>query len=282
MASLAGGLVGKLAAKYAAPWKWARAYELGKQIWKHAGDAVSGFKGWLAAKDKLKIAEKAREAAQHAFSACARPNSFVPGTPVLMADGTHKPIEQVKTGDKVLATDPETGKTEAKPVIALITGKGVKNLVQITVDTDGTKGTKGTKTSVVIATDTHPFWIPNLRQWVSATRLQAGAWLRTSTGTHVQVTAITKWTTGHQRVHNLTVADLHTYHVGVGDDEILVHNAGCWSTTYENASDLAKKYKEGAVDSGSGIAVVSRRAEQQRTPGRDQQRRRWRRDCRLA
>ncbi|MEU0520811.1 RHS repeat-associated core domain-containing protein, partial [Streptosporangium sp. NPDC006007] len=124
LASLAGGLVGKLAAKYAAPWKWARAYELGKQIWKHAGDAVSGFKGWLAAKDKLKIAEKAREAAQHAFSACARPNSFVPGTPVLMADGTRKPIKQVKTGDKVLATDPDTGHTEAKPVVDLITGEG--------------------------------------------------------------------------------------------------------------------------------------------------------------
>lgn len=178
LASLAGGLVGKLAAKYAAPWKWARAYELGKQIWKHTGDAVSGFKGWLAAKDKLKIAEKAREAAQHAFSACARPNSFVPGTPVLMADGTHKPIEQVKTGDKVTATD------------------------------------------------THPFWVTNLREWVPATRLTPGAWLRTSTGTHVQITAITKRTVGHQRVHNLTIADIHSYHVVVGAENILVHNAG--------------------------------------------------------
>ncbi|MEU0522060.1 polymorphic toxin-type HINT domain-containing protein, partial [Streptosporangium sp. NPDC006007] len=81
--------------------------------------------------------------------------------------------------------------------------------------------------------------------WVPATRLTPGAWLRTSTGTHLQITAIAKRTAGHQRVHNLAVADLHTYHVGVGDDEILVHNAGCWSTTYENASDLAKKYKEG-------------------------------------
>ncbi|MGW4422943.1 polymorphic toxin-type HINT domain-containing protein [Streptosporangium sp. NPDC004631] len=193
-------------------------------------------------KDKLKVAEKAREAAQHAFSACARPNSFVPGTLVLMADGTHKPIEQVKTGDKVLATDPDTGKTKAKPVIALITGEGAKNLVQITVDTDGTKGNK---TGAIIATDTHPFWVTNLRTWVPATRLTPGAWLRTSTGTHLQITAITKRTVNNQQVHNLTIADIHTYYVAVGEVDVLVHDAGCWSTAYENASDLAKKYKEG-------------------------------------
>jgi lipoprotein-anchoring transpeptidase ErfK/SrfK len=45
-------------------------------------------------------------------------NSFVPGTEVLMADGTTKPIEDVKTGDKVLATDPKTGRTKVETVTA--------------------------------------------------------------------------------------------------------------------------------------------------------------------
>lgn len=33
-------------------------------------------------------------------------NSFTGDTPVTMADGSKKPIDQIKVGDKVLATDP--------------------------------------------------------------------------------------------------------------------------------------------------------------------------------
>jgi hypothetical protein len=48
-------------------------------------------------------------------------------------------------------------------------------------------------------------------------------WLQTSAGTHVQITAVKRWT-ARQRVHNLTVEELHTYHVVAGDQAILVHN----------------------------------------------------------
>ncbi|MEV7908558.1 Hint domain-containing protein, partial [Streptomyces anulatus] len=104
---------------------------------------------------------------------CSR-SSFLPGTKVLMADGSHKPIEEVKVGDKVLATNPKVGETAAKIVIGLITSKGVKNLVQITVDTDGAKGDM---TGMVIATATHPFWLPELREWRTAEELRQGQWL---------------------------------------------------------------------------------------------------------
>lgn len=60
-------------------------------------------------------------------------NSFVPGTPVLMADGSRKPIEQVELGDKVLATDPHTGHTQPRRVVATITGQRDKSLVDLTV-----------------------------------------------------------------------------------------------------------------------------------------------------
>ncbi len=43
-------------------------------------------------------------------------HSFDPATRVLMADGNSKPIEDIKPGDEVLATDPETGKTRAQQV----------------------------------------------------------------------------------------------------------------------------------------------------------------------
>jgi hypothetical protein len=86
---------------------------------------------------------------------CATPNSFVPGTPVLLADGTYKPIEQVSVGDRVLATDPVTGLTQARPVINLIPGQGLKELVRITVDTDGNQGdATGTWDGSVKATQT--------------------------------------------------------------------------------------------------------------------------------
>jgi hypothetical protein len=46
----------------------------------------------------------------------------------------------------------------------------------------------------------------------SASKLQPGAWLRTSAGTYVQISAV-QVNTIHQRVRNLTVADIHTYYV---------------------------------------------------------------------
>ncbi|GAA3696153.1 hypothetical protein GCM10022224_072240 [Nonomuraea antimicrobica] len=154
------------------------------------------------------------------YSCDSAPNSFVPGTRVLMADGTTKAIEDVKIGDQVIAADPTTGRSSAEPVTALIEGQGPKNLVKITVDVDGSAGTA---TDTITATDNHPFWVPVLRQWIDAGRLQPGMWLQTSAGTYVQVAAAQTWT-AVQRVHNLTVADLHTYYAVAGSTAVLVHN----------------------------------------------------------
>ncbi|MFE0773814.1 polymorphic toxin-type HINT domain-containing protein [Streptomyces sp. NPDC058861] len=149
-------------------------------------------------------------------------NSFVPGTKVLMADGSTKPIEQVRTGDKVLATDPETGETRVETVTAEIKGQGLKHLVKITIDVDGASGTK---TAEVTATDGHPFWVPELGKWIDATDLKSHQWLRTSAGTHVQITAVERWTSQDATVHNLTVSDLHTYYVVADGASVLSHNS---------------------------------------------------------
>lgn len=151
-------------------------------------------------------------------------NSFLPGTEVLMADGTTKPIEELQVGDEAVATDPETGETRAKKVLATIAGEGPEDLVEITVDVDGPRGDK---TGLIVATDEHPFWADGfIRRWVDAENLRPGMWLRTSSGTYVQVTAVRTRTSPHQRVHNLTVADTHTYHVPAGGTSVLVHNGG--------------------------------------------------------
>ncbi|WP_237773866.1 polymorphic toxin-type HINT domain-containing protein [Actinosynnema sp. ALI-1.44] len=147
--------------------------------------------------------------------------SFLPGTQVLMADGTYRSIEELKAGDMVLATDPETGETAPEAVLAPLSSDGGKNLIKITIDTDGAAGDQiGTLT----ATDNHPFWASDLNKWVAAAELHIGSRLRTSSETQVQVTAIRSWTV-QQRVHNLTVADLHTYYVLARDTPVLVHNS---------------------------------------------------------
>ncbi|MGW0467744.1 ricin-type beta-trefoil lectin domain protein [Streptomyces sp. NPDC003027] len=148
-------------------------------------------------------------------------NSFVPGTRVLMADGTTKPIEKVRTGEKVVATDPETGETRTEVVTAEIKGQGLKHLVKVTIDTDGKDGSK---TAQVTATDGHPFWAPELGKWVKATDLKSGQWLRTSAGTYVQIASIKRWTAQQASVHNLTVSDVHTYYVVAAARSVLVHN----------------------------------------------------------
>ncbi|WP_432015299.1 putative toxin [Streptomyces cucumeris] len=176
-------------------------------------------------------------------------NSFTPGTEVLMADGTTKPIEDVEIGDEVVATDPETGKTTTKTITAEIKGKGLKHLVRITLDLDGKKGDK---TASVTATDGHPFRVPALHAWIDATDLHRGQWLRTSSGTHIQITAVKRWTQ-QATVRNLTVSDLHTYYVLAGETPVLVHNAGGRSSCVlgqqgESASGIVKNTQKLAMN----------------------------------
>lgn len=63
----------------------------------------------------LKLGDEAADGVKTGARACrAGPNSFSGDTAVLMADGSSKPIAKVKVGDKVLATDPETGRAAGR------------------------------------------------------------------------------------------------------------------------------------------------------------------------
>ncbi len=150
-------------------------------------------------------------------------NSFVPGTPVLLADGKRKPIEQVRVGDRVLATDPATGRTGARIVTATVGGAvATKQLVDITVDTDGDTGTD---TAVISATAHHSFWAPHLRAWVSASALATGTKVQNAEGELVEIEGVQRRTiTG--AAYNFTVDGFHTYYVGAGEQSVLVHNCG--------------------------------------------------------
>ncbi|MFB8419989.1 polymorphic toxin-type HINT domain-containing protein [Streptomyces albidoflavus] len=81
------------------------------------------------------------------------------------------------------------------------------------------------------ATDNHPFWVPELNEWLDATDLDKGDWLQTSAGTRVQITAVERTTVLDATVHNLTVAGVHTYYVVAGDAPVLVHNCAAGGRT---------------------------------------------------
>ncbi|QBI53993.1 polymorphic toxin-type HINT domain-containing protein [Streptomonospora litoralis] len=146
------------------------------------------------------------------------PNSFLPGTLVLAAGGQTTAIEDVDVGDRVRAADPTTGETGVRRVTHLIRGRGDKTLVDITVAGHG--GKVGTLT----ATARHRFWAPERGRWITAEALRPGTRLRTASGTRAYVSSVEVRTAPGQRVHNLTVAGLHTYHVTVGGLSVLVHN----------------------------------------------------------
>jgi hypothetical protein len=147
-------------------------------------------------------------------AASCRANSFVPGTEVLMADGSTKPIEQVEVGDWVWAANPETGEQGPRQVTDLIVGDGDIDLVDIVIDDD-----------LVTATGRHPFWVDDQGRWVDAEDLASGDLLLLADGSTVEVERVSQ-RSAVQRVHNLTVDGIHTYFLVAGDDEVLVHNCG--------------------------------------------------------
>lgn len=144
------------------------------------------------------------------------PNSFVPGTPVLLADGSTEPIERVTPGTEVEAFNPDTGAQVAEPVSAQIVGSGKKDLDQITIADGADAGT-------LTATANHPFWDPDSRSWINASVLRPGEHLLDQHGGLARIISVLPYARS-MTVYNLTVADLHTYYVQAGSAAVAVHN----------------------------------------------------------
>lgn len=169
----------------------------------------------LAKVEARKLADRARR--ERDAATCAKPHSFPSGTPVLLADGSRRAIEDIRIGDRVIATDPERPITAARPVTNVITTEGDKDFTRLTLATD-----RGPAT--VTATDNHPFWLDEDDQrWKNAGDLRVGDTLRTPNGTSVAVAEV-RDQQGPQRTHDLTVNGLHTYYVLAGETPLLVHN----------------------------------------------------------
>ncbi|MEW2082438.1 polymorphic toxin-type HINT domain-containing protein [Streptomyces sp. NPDC005283] len=162
-----------------------------------------------------------------------------------MADGTTKQIAHIRVGDRVLATEPNSGKTEAQSVQHLITGNGQKHLVRLTVDTDGARGDA---TGTLTATDNHPLWLADQHSWTLAGEIKPGNRLRTPSGKLRTVTRTQNWIQ-QQQVFNLTISNTHTYYALAGNTPVLVHNAGgCGEHTIPGLPRPASKITDGPGD----------------------------------
>ncbi|UGY94235.1 RHS repeat-associated core domain-containing protein [Streptomyces gobiensis] len=244
-----GGLAGKILAKYGVPWKWADGAKLVKRVWGLLGDLVGGARDmWKQskavnkAKNKLAAAkEQVRKVTGKAN--CPTKHSFLPGTTVLLADGTSKPIEDVELGDEVTVTDPETGETTTREIVGTIVTEDDKDFVDLTVATD-----EGS--AALISTTTHPFWVESEDEWVDAGHLRSGMLLRTDEGETVEVQGL-RYFEKRQRTHDLTVSGIHTYYVLAGDTPVLVHNSNCApASKYDDITKPKARMKNVRTDVG--------------------------------
>lgn len=152
--------------------------------------------------------------------------SFSSDTLVLMADGSKKPIEDIEVGDKVIATDPETGEQSARRVVHVWVHEDT--LTDLKLD-DGT---------ALTTTEDHPFWSVDDQRFEPTDQLANGERVLGADGILVAVDGLDPDTARVGFAYNLTVEGLHTYRVG--DDAILVHNAGCISSVIGNDPFLVR------------------------------------------
>ena len=137
------------------------------------------------------------------------PYCFVAGTAILTGAG-YVAIENIKVGDIVWSTNPDTGETALKEVLQTYVNE-TNELIHVTVDGEE-----------IVTTPSHPFYIPR-QGWTDAIHLKAGDILLTVNGEYVVVEKVQhELLEAPIKVYNFEVEDFHTYYVG---DGVLVHNS---------------------------------------------------------
>ncbi|MEV7618458.1 polymorphic toxin-type HINT domain-containing protein [Streptomyces sp. NPDC089799] len=153
-------------------------------------------------------------------------NSFPTGTSVQMADGTTKEIQDVRVGDTVMATDPQTGKTRPKKVLATITTPDDKEFTDLALSDDAAPRGPPSK---LTSTRRHPHRNETRKQWVDAGDFSPGGQLIQPDGRTPTVQSVLNYPAA-VTTHNLTVDDFHTYYV-LAAAPLLVHNCSLSDAT---------------------------------------------------
>lgn len=134
---------------------------------------------------------------------------FLGGTPVILADGSTLPIEQIPLGTLVVAQDPDSGDVTAQPTTATFTHHVHSTLLLHL--SDG---------STLHTTRQHRFFVPE-HGFLAAGRLTPGMSVVTLSNQYLTVLGSTP-VESEAVVYNLEVANAHTYFVG--QQGVWVHN----------------------------------------------------------
>ncbi|MEV8627431.1 RHS repeat-associated core domain-containing protein [Streptomyces sp. NPDC051079] len=184
---------------------------------KEAEDAAAAAAVLAREKRAQAAAAEAEEAA--AATAC-KTHSFTGETLVLLADGTTRPISEIKPGDEVAATDPQTNASSGEPVERQIVTTDDTEFTNLTVVASESPEAKQSK---LTTTWHHPFWNVTEKRWTNAKDLTPGTKLRQPDGTTLTVVHARNYN-ARAVTYDLTVQTLHTYYVLADTDPVLVHN----------------------------------------------------------
>ena len=170
---------------------------------------------------------------------CAK-NSFAATTPVLMADGTSKPISQIKVGDKIAnnvpGADPGT-KDQTHTVTAIHITYTDRDYTDVTIDT-------GHGPATITGTAHHLYWDQTQHAWTPADHMHIGDQLQTPDGHTVVILALRDYT-ATMVTYNLTIDTLHTYYVEAGGTPVLVHNGdGCINWSWKSVKTFGHTFNE--------------------------------------
>ncbi|RMG42208.1 MAG: hypothetical protein D6719_06990 [Candidatus Dadabacteria bacterium] len=127
---------------------------------------------------------------------------FRAATPILMADGTQKPIELIRPGDRVIAFDIGQGRNVDADVTEIMSFKRsgfyiLNGYIQVTAE--------------------HPFYVNG--EWIKVSELTLGSEFLSATGEKVKLLSKT-YVNQSTTVYNFTVDGVHNYYAA----GILVHN----------------------------------------------------------
>ena len=165
-----------------------------------------------------------------ANSAGVKPSCFVAGTLVMAVAGMVA-IETIKSGDKVISTDPETMETSPKTVLETYI-REVTTLVHLTVNGEE-----------IVTTVDHPFYVKN-QGFIKAGELIVGDELLDVNGNVLLVENFdVELTDEPVKVYNFKVEDFHTYFVG--NCKIWVHNNDCAKKVESGEIELETKKQKG-------------------------------------
>ncbi len=164
-------------------------------------DPRSWWKWWNSEQD-VEVTSKPYEYRSYERNLDPRPpescECLLAGTPVWTEQGLRS-VEEIRSGDRVLSKDVETGELMLKPVLRP-TERPAQALQQVVL--------KGGET--IVCTEGHPFWVSG-RGWTLVKDFAPGDILHTVTGAH-QVQRVDSGPMAES--YNLVVDDFHTYFVG--------------------------------------------------------------------